>query len=390
MQPFPRLDGTRPFSPNAWAVIAAIALAALLPGVLDRFAADPLRQDGMKVFGSYWASGLAWARGLDPYAAYAETWRFDLGGLRFVDLNLNPPILLPLFRVFAEFDLVTGARLWAVASALLAVATAAILLRGRAGIQKRQILWLFAAPALADTIELGQIYAILFLLATLAWLALKGERPGTAGALIGLLVLVKPVFCLWPVYLFVASHRRPAIVAGLTVAVLGAASVPVFGVEVYREWFAALGADRHGLIATDASLQGYFGRVGLPAFGTLAAALLVTLTLAWTWRRRFCVSDASGLALIVALLASPLAWVHYVLVLVPFLMERPWDRTTTVAALMLCVPVSIPLAVTNGSLWANAVFGGLYVGGLALILAAFVARQHAPAAPQPTWRSKAI
>ncbi len=333
----------------------------------------------MKVYGSYWASGLAWAHSLDPYAIYPETWRLDLGGLRFIDLNLNPPILLPLFRVFAEFELATGARLWAVASTILALATVEILLRGRTDLQKRQVLWLFAAPALSETIVLGQIYMILFLFSAWAWLALRGERFVLVGAAIGLLVSIKPIFLLWSVYLFVAGHRRPAVVSGLVVAAVGAIAVSAFGLDIHRAWLAALKADDHAVIPTDASLQGYFIRIGLPSVGPVMAALVLSLTLIWTWRRRPPALDASGIGLAVAMLASPLAWFHYVLVLVPALMERRWGRTLTVAALLLGVPVFIPLSVTNGPIWANAIFGGVYVGGVALILAACIARHGAPA-----------
>ena len=337
--------------------------------------------NSLRVYGSLWTSGWAATQGLNPYASYAATWVFRRSGLSIVDLNLNPPLLLPLFQVVASADIVFGARCLVAISTIAFVAMVAILLRNTpAGATRTQILWLFVAPAFQDTLELGQIYILLFCLSSTAWLCLMRGRATAAGLAIGCLVALKPTFLIWPVYLFLAGHRRLAVLAAATASSLTILSVAVYGPGVALEWLAALAGDHHGIIPTDASLQGYWLRLDLPRLGSAMAAALVLGCGVRVWRRRPDGLEASGLAIAVAILAAPLSWFHYTLFLVPALLARPWGRTLHAAALLLCIPVSVPLLALIYPGWGSATFGALYTAGVLLILAEFVRRPIGAAA----------
>ncbi len=331
--------------------------------------------NSLRVYGSFWTSGWAATRGLNPYASYAATWVYHRNGLHIVDLNLNPPLLLPLFQLFASVDIVLGARCLVATSTIAFVVTAASLLRSTpAGTTGLKILWLFMAPAFQDTLGLGQIYVLLFCLSATAWLCLMRGRATAAGMAIGCLVALKPTFLIWPVFLFLGGHRRLAVVAAVTTSGLTLLSVAIYGPGVAVEWLAALAADHHSVIPTDASLQGYWLRLDIPRLGSVLAALLVLGCGVLVGRRRPDALDASGLAIAVTILAAPLSWFHYTLLLIPALLARPWGRTLHAAALLLCIPVSVPLLALIYHGWGSATFGGIYMTGVLLILAEFVRR----------------
>lgn len=348
------------------------AAATVLLAVGLAIAIDPASDNQLKIFGSFWASGWAASHGLDPYAIHSLTWITDLG---IAEANMNPPTLLPLFQFFALFDAVAGARVWTLFSALLFIATAAALLADqRFACDRHQVAWVFLAPPLMSTLSLGQIYVLLFALGVGAWLLLKRNQGLAAGVLIGLLVAMKPNFAVWPALLFLCGHWRPAVSAGAAAAAVAALSLGLYGPEVYDQWLAAVAADRHILFATEVSITGYLTRLGLPGLALPVVATLLLAVAIWSWRRRFNVLDASALGIVVAILASPLAWVDYGLVLVPALLQRPWNRTFKIAAAMLVVPPVIPFLSMYGPRWTVALGGALYFGAFCLLLAGFVAR----------------
>ena len=355
--------------------LLAVAEALSIARAMDAGVPNSLR-----VFGSLWTSGWAATHGLNPYASSATTWVFRRSGLQIADLNLNPPLLLPLFQVFAFFDIVLGARCLVAVSTITFVVTVASLLRNApTRVTRIQILWLFLAPAFFDTLALGQIYSLLFGLSSIAWLCLMRGRVTAAGFAIGSLVAMKPTFLIWPVYLFLAGHRRVAVLAIATAAGLTILSVAVYGPGVAMEWLAALAADHHGIIPTDASLQGYWLRLDLPRLGSAMAVALVLGCGARVRQQRPHALDASGLAIAVAILAAPLSWFHYTLFLIPALLTRPWGRTLQAAALLLCIPVSIPLLALLYPGWGSATFGAIYLTSVLLILAEFLRRPRGAA-----------
>ena len=135
---------------------------------------------------------------------------------------------------------------------------------------------------------------------------------------------------------------------------------------------AALAADHHGIIPTEASLRGYWLRLGMPRLGSALAAVLVLGCGIRVWRRRPDPLEASGLAIAVTILAAPLSWFHYTLFLIPALLARPWGLTLTAGATLLCIPVWVPLLALLYHGWGTVAFGAIYVSGVLLILVAFL------------------
>ncbi|MBF6991684.1 hypothetical protein [Cupriavidus sp. IK-TO18] len=134
----------------------------------------------------------------------------------------------------------------------------------------------------------------------------------------------------------------------------------------------AIAGDRHAeIITTDVSVRGYFARLACEELGTGVAAALLAFLAIWVARRRLDVFMASKLGLVVAILASPLAWFHYTLLLLPALIERPWGKTLSLAACLLLVPIDVPLSSIRSSGLVLALGGGIYFGAVCLICWAF-------------------
>lgn len=339
------------------------------------------KNDGLKVFGSYWASGNAAAQGVDPYAAYPLTWITEFGVL---DLNLNPPTLLPLLQAISYFEPVTGARVWAFAGLLLFLCTLAVLFSDeKYGRQRRQVGWVFLAPALLDTISLGQIYSLLFVFAVAGWLLLEKGKEVAAGVAIGLLVAVKPNFGVWILFLLLGGYWRAPLLAVITGFLLVGVSIAIYGPAVYLQWLSAVFADAHAMSYTDVSVQGYMARLGLPALGKVIAGALLLGSAVWVWRQRLTVLDTSKLAIIVAILASPLAWFHYTLFLLPAIVRNRWGNLMTGAALLLFMPVLIPIEAMRGPSWLAPFGGGIYFAGVCLMFLSFVQEIRAARSLQP-------
>jgi hypothetical protein len=372
-------------------IIAALAVMAIAPE-LQRVLAD----HGLWDFGSFVASGRAAREGLNPYGIYPLTLHVSLPGFETWNPNLNPPISALLFQAFDLAEPEASLRVWsAVSVALYAVAVGLLLVRYGPELGPLEsavlLVWAFALAGFWDTLFLGQIYIPLVLAGVVAWLLLERGAAVPAGILIGCVIAMKPNFLVWPAVLLLAGHGRPALWAIGTAAAISLVPVLAFGPEVYRQWLELIAADRdRGVFLTNASLGGLAARLGAPALGiVLGAALLAGLAL-WAWRRRPGVMEASTLALLGALLASPLAWIHYTLFLLPVFFAR-WSLPAMRApAVLLIVPVPFIIDQLGREGWVQATIGSVYGWGLVLCLLVLLAGARtrpgegiAPLAPRP-------
>ncbi|MBK4733827.1 glycosyltransferase family 87 protein [Noviherbaspirillum pedocola] len=323
--------------------------------------------DGMKVFGAYWASGQALMQGMNPFGIYPLTWsRF----FNIPEVNLNPPTILPLFYFIGHFPPVFAARVWTLISGIVLIIAILWLFVDRRDdlIQRRQMLWVFFLPSLASTLVIGQIYIFIFAMVTAAWICLKRGHERVAGVIIGIIVAVKPNLAVWPFFLLIAEHWRPVRFALLAGASAAALSLNLYGINAYKQWHAAVAADTHAArFLIEVSIHGFMTRLGAPAIGTALAGILLATTTVLVWRQRFSKIDTTRLALIVAILASPIAWVDYAMFLIPAMIMRPWNRTLTLAAILLLVPVSIPNMLMDGPIWKTIVGGSIYFTAILLI-----------------------
>ncbi len=365
MGPPPRRSITRPV------VDAALALASVF--VILREAPRSLPSGVLWDYGSFVASGRAAREGLDPYGVHPLTMYVSLPGFEGWNPNLNPPISALLFQLFDLVDPQIGFRLWWVVSFGCWAATVIVLLRHHAPNWSRGALlaflpWAFALAGVWDTLFLGQIYMPLVLAAAGAWVLLDRGKGVAAGVLVGLAAAIKPNLLVWPALLLLAGHRKPAMAAGAVFAAVSAVPLIVFGPGIYARWIALIAGDgaRAGFL-TNASLAGLFARAGIPGIAPVVSAALLAGAALWAFLRKPGPERASEVAIAAALLASPLAWVHYTLFLLPAFIRRRDEMWTRLPAALLIVPVpflidrlNAPAAVqlTTGSIynWALIVF----------------------------------
>jgi Glycosyltransferase family 87 len=358
-------------APWLWFGLASCVIlgAAIFKGSVGL---DPAIPPKLRVFGAFWASGWAASNGLNPFALHALSPETIVPGV--FDINLSPPALLPLFALVSRFDPTQAVRVWIILQAVLFIlATSILLATARGAVRSWQAFWMLLTPQVYDGIQLGQDYAVLYLIAVLGWVALRAGRPLAAGVLIGLLVAAKPNFALWPLFLLLVGGRRPAIIAFLCAAALWLLPALLYGPPVYSEWLAAVASDRHWVLATDASLHGVAARLGEPLVGTMLAAVLIAAGGVLVWWRRPAKLAASGLALAIGIVASPLAWSDYLVFLLPAFVERQWGKPRYLAVALLTVPPGIPLLAMHHGLAIAALGGLIYTAAFLLIIGGMAA-----------------
>jgi len=332
----PRLANLHRAAALGAALVAAVPLLLALWGYfLSVRAHGPW---GTQVFSSYWASGHALATGANPYDWLPETYSGYVDGKLVGDINLNPPLFLPVCQLFAQVPLMLGGFGFMVASALLYIALAWMLAQ-RTHAPAGKLAWALLLPPMVDTVAMGQNYILLFVLALGAWRLNAIGRPVASAVVLGLLIAFKPNFALVLPALFLAGHRRPALIAGCAAA--GASLLPVllYGPGIYAQWLHALAEPPRLGRPMATALPILLRKFDQPLPGVILGAVVYLAALAWIWQRRpaFAPALAAGYAL--GLACAPLAWFNYALVLVPSLMERRWNLPLAAGALMLLVPV---------------------------------------------------
>ena len=372
-----RVRRASPIEQIALALIAVLVIATELPRALpDRSLMD---------FGSFVASARAAREGLNPYGVYPLTLHVILPGFESWNPNLNPPISALLFRAFDLADPQVAFRIWWVVSVLFYAATVLLLLRRAPNGSKLVLaLWAFALAGFWDTLVLGQIYLPLVLAATGAWLLLERGEERWAGILIGVVIAMKPNFLVWPGLMFLSGHRRPAVIAVATAAAISAVPLLWFGPEVYRQWIELILSDRgRATFLTNASLFGLAERAGAPVLGLIASLVLLAASALWALWRRPGALRVSALALVTSLLASPLAWIHYTLFLLPALFHHWRSPAARIAGALLIVPVPIILGQMGGPAWVQATVGSLYGWALVLFLIVLIRAEARDSRDEP-------
>jgi len=323
---------------GAYACFAVIVMASIL---LHR------KHGEFITFGTYWASGRAAINDLNPYAAYPETLRSDysrFGGPKSLpDLNLNPPCILPYIQVLSHLSIERFTIVWMLTTALFFSAGVALLIRNLPEIQGRQVFWLLLSVPAIGTLMNGQIYGLLFLLSTLAWL-FNLRRKDTASAIaIALLVAIRPAMVLWPVMLYLAGHRRLALRSFGAIPIIYAVPLLIYGPSIYREWLSAVAQEQHWVDPKNIALIPLFSRFGFRLVGIFASVVTGALLAWWAHKKKPDFTSASGIGICAGILCPPLGWFDYTLFLAPLFVTRPWRLLPTIAAGLLMLPV--PLSV---------------------------------------------
>jgi hypothetical protein len=321
-----------------------------------------------------WLSARDSLAGHNAYGPLPDALRRHLGGEPpedFLPWNAHPPgsilLILPLASLdhadaFFAWNLLTFplfiVAMWIVASELgpwrgwRATAVAA-------GVS---ILGVTCYP-LYQQVVLGQFNALLAFLLTAAWAADRHDRAALAGVAIGTAAAVK----LFPAFLFLyllgTRRWRVAAAAALTGIAISAIAVAAFGTDAFRTYA------RDVVPAVSAKYATQWNNISLAAFwlrlfdpipesrivavnvspllgqllssvSRLAVAVLVGLA-AWRADTLLARDRAFALAVTGMVLASPIAWPHYlVLLVVPvgILLVRTW-RTPWRWPLIGCLAV---------------------------------------------------
>lgn len=362
-----------------------LALAALAVFIIQSEFPRTLPDHELRDFGSFVASGRAARDGLNPYGIYPPlTFRVVAPGFETWNQNLNPPISGLLFQLFSMAEPHTMFRIWYVITiALYAIVIFLLIRRYREAPRAVFVLWACALPGLWDTLHLGQIYIPLVLATVVAWLLLDRGRSGWAGVLIGAVVAVKPNFAVWPALLFLSGYYRPAVISGLVAVLISAVPAVVLGPQVYAQWFELIASDAsRAVFLTNVSLNGLAARAGLPLLGMVLAVGALAGSAAWAWWRRRDVMDLSAFALLIALLASPVAWVHYTLFLLPIICAKWRARGMWFAAALSMVTIPFITRQLGEPVDVQLTLGSVYTWAVLALLAVLVSDQFRKSTPQ--------
>jgi alpha-1,2-mannosyltransferase len=340
-------------------------------------------------FATFWRSARALVHGQDIYATE---------GLP----NLNPPVTTLLLAPFGWMSWWPAYRAYTLLSVVLVIASVAAVaaeLRVRPataiGVAAAVLL---SSPVLA-TLGLGQVYPILMAGITAAWVLGRRGRTVAEGAALGLVVALKP--SLVPLLLVPLVRRRwdtlaAAITTGAVATVVGWAAA---GWQSLPTWAERVLAHPVQTYVDNAALAGALARLTAPspgavplvevpggaATGLLLGAAIVAVT-AWLvrWPPTSGPDTAVWAMTAAALLASPLSWHNYLMILMPGVLALVARGRWPLAALLL----SLALIGMEWQ-WAWPGPGGaspalamsLYCGILVVHWVAFL---PSPAGPPPT------
>jgi alpha-1,2-mannosyltransferase len=292
---------------------------------------------------------------LSEYIGVADMHKYVWSYPPHVLLFLWPLGLLPYFPAFV---------LWTLGGFALFLYAA-----GVGGVERKHLLFVAVAPAVAINVFIGQNGFFMAAL-LISGLALLDRRPVLSGVLFGILTVKPQLGLLLPVVLLVSGRWRTIASAVITTVVLIAATTWLWGPEIWTEFVAKVVPQQRflqehgdGLLFLQIPSIFYAARhVGLPlGFAWALQALMSAVTIAvvtWTyWRRRDPVLS-TALLIIAIFLVSPYT-LNYDMVIFGWVLallrqrggNEPVDHYliialwTLPAAMMIASLVYIPLAV---------------------------------------------
>jgi hypothetical protein len=350
-------------------IIAFCAVAAV--GMIGYDLKLALPQDGFLFdFAGFEVSARAAARGMNPYGIYPELPTYFWNGQVSYGINLNPPLTVLAFAPLTQFDPSITYRLWYALSLVVFLAVLVVLARAYPERDWRTRLpWALSIWGLWNGLLLGQLYTLLAALAVGAWLLQRQNRPILGGVLIGILVAIKPNFAIWPLLLFFAGQRRTAVAACVSVAALSALPLAAYGPEIYAQWLSVIGTNSLLTYPANGSLFAAAARLGLPRVAPFVSLAFIVALVAFIARTRPSAMQVSALGLVASLLASPIAWAGYALVLTPLFFSRSWSLPLIAVAVLWMIPEYLVVNSFSEAGWRFWLFGFAYLAGLLALLA---------------------
>lgn len=296
-----------------------------------------------------WASARNYFEGLPIYTPQETTaWRYlayrpsDSPSAIFCRVNGHPPPSVLLGLPLGRLPYSTAFLLWNLASLLMAAAAAAVTLRAEFGKGASWrwlvMLTLLLGNPLLQTVMMGQLTACLLLLITAAAWAEAEDRPGLSGALVGTAAALK----IFPGFLFLyflLQRRWKALLAGAIIfAAWHGATLALFGVDTYTDWYRESLPEvlRYRDTWLNYSATGFWYKLfdassgqSIPLWhsptiariGSLASFIVVAAVAGYASLRSRADRQASraafALCITAMVVAAPVAWDHYFLLLMP-------------------------------------------------------------------------
>jgi len=330
-----------------WVLAASLWMdVGYMGGTLERIAT---RSMAFHVdFDSFWRSARAMLEGRDIYDTGVEL------------VNLNPPLWTVLISPLGLLEPLTAYRVFVLISLLLVVGYLAWTveeLRLRPGWTVVGVVLLLLSSPLLATLALGQVYPVLALGLVAAWVADRRDGQEISGAALGLVVALKP--SLLPVLLWPLARRRwrallAALISGALATLVG---VLVLGAGATLDYIGVLGEQPVSTYWDNASLPSAAARLftenpyaqnvtTLPWMVPVAYVLGIGAIVFTAMRVRH--GPEVGLWALVAasLLASPIAWHNYLVLLGPgilLLLARGRAATAFLLLALQAIPAQWPL-----------------------------------------------
>jgi len=333
-------------------------------------------------FGSFYASGLQIRNGENPYSPDSEyVWKFSFPrvGAGGTMINLNPPITAMIFGYIARFDPHQAFKIWQAASAILFTGLIFVLTAAyKQNIGPAIFIWAFTLAGFWQTLTLGQIYVFLLLFIVLGWIFIQRKRNIMAGIAIGLVVTIKPNFIIWPVFLLLTGYYATFLVSVLSSLLISLIPMLFYGTQIYEQWLQTSVLRMETLI-----LPGNSSILGLTArFNDITAGIVISIILVCaglyllkqkTSTRIEYSEDISALGILISILASPISWAGYTILLLPiFFSLKKWTYPVIISAAILSIPFGFIVKLWQTSFLNFVIFGWFYGWGILLLLGAVV------------------
>ncbi len=354
----------------------AVIIVNLLPFFDD--------DDSLMDFGSFYASGLKIRSGENPYdpnSEYIFEINFSRVGAGGKMANLNPPVSIVFFRWLSRFDPHRTLIVWQAASAILYAGVVSMLAaRYKQNLTPTKLLWAFTLAGFWHTLVLGQVYIVILLFAALGWLLLRREKQILAGLAIGIVIALKPNFFVWSLFLLAGGYYMAFLVSTLSGLAISAIPALLYGPGIYAQWLEASALRRATLIMPgNNSIVGLASRFDAMSIGIAVGVLIVLVLLIWSRTKRPEDMEIpeyySALGILASLLASPISWTGYTILLLPvFFSIKKWTPLIATSAAILSIPFAIVLQLWQNSFANFVIFGWLYGWAILLLLGSVVAK----------------
>ncbi len=292
-------------------------------------------------FGSFYSSGAAFLRHDNPYSYELDNiFVVEFDGQEVISPNLNPPSSLYLILLFTLFPLYLSVKIWRILSIIIYI-LCLFLLKINFQISKTKLLWGFCLAGFWHTVELGQIYVVLLLFITLAWIFIKNEKQILAGVFIGLLLVIKPNFAIWVLILVFSNNKKIFLSAVSTAILVSFLTLIISGPEIYFQWIHSTSQYSGYFIPGNSSIFGLTSRLGSYSAGYIPALILLASGVFVIYKYKPSNHLIHIIGLTLSILCSPIAWPGYTILLLPAMLTIEWSTIHKIVASYFVVPAVI-------------------------------------------------